>query len=209
MEIRINRKTCSSNSHFPFINQWNEEKTKMTCTIYAPFISLDYNSNVSNKIGETEEKIENVLNEIIDEQINKWLLNLKHWWKWSDWVEAIENKFNANIIVLNRWKDRSFIKSLLNKWIALTIWIKVDIDYLLDGRDDGKLNDNWKQYTDDKTFGHFTTLVGSNDDVVKFDGKYAIIDSYAFSSKWEWIYSFDDIDWFLDNIAMSTIYLLW
>jgi len=213
MKIRINRKFCDSNPHFPIINQGNEDKTKMCCTIYAPFISLNWNSNIISKLWlQTEEEVELILDKTIDKQVDLWLLSLTKWWYWSDWIKAIERDFKANVIELNKWQDKELIKELLSKWLALTFWINVDIDFITDSAD-WELDWNWHNYIDDdKKYWHFTTIVWANPDVINFEWwyKYAIVDSYAWNKKGrDWVYKFNDIDWFLDFISMKTIYLIW
>jgi hypothetical protein len=150
-----------------------------------------------------------VLEKTINKQIELNKLSLTKGWKGADWVRAIARDFWANYIVLNKWQDRQLIKDLLAKWFALTIGIKLDIDYVLDGRD-GILNETWKKYVDGKTYWHFTTIIWSNDDVVKLEWwyKYAVLDSYAYRKKWEWLYKFNDIDWLLDYIVFPTVYLI-
>jgi len=180
----------------------------MYCTLYAPFITLDYNSNISNKYWETEFKIENIIKEIANKQIAKWLLSRLQWWLGIEWVKAITKYFKWNYISLNKNRDRELIKRILNTGWALTTWIDVDIDYFIDSAD-WILDEKWATYRDSKhKVGHFTTIAGSNDNVVKFDKKYSVIDSYAFMKKRQWIYSFNDIDWFLDNLSLPTLYYI-
>jgi len=209
MKIKINRKVCSNNPHFPIINQWNEKETRNFCTIYAPYITWYWNSWI--KLWDTEEKVEKEIKRIANIQIQKWLLSRTKWGKWSDWVWAWEREYNVNVLILNKWQDRQLIKDLLSKWIALTTWIKIDIDFLIDSKD-WILDWTWNKYNDGKkTIWHFTTIAGSNPDVVIFKWyKYSFIDSYAFNKKGrEWLYNFNDIDWFLDHVAMSTLYYIW
>jgi len=209
MKLKINRKTCSSNPHFPIINQGNEKDTRMFCSIYAPYITWHYNSGIS--LWDTEQEVEKEIKRIAQQQIDKWLLSKTKGWKWSDWVEAWEREYKVNVAIMNKWEDRQLIKDLLSKWVALTIWIKADIDYIIDSKD-WVFDWEWNKMIDWKTFWHFTTIVWTNPDVVNFEWwyKYAIIDSYAFKKDGnEWVYKFNDLDWFLDFIAYKTIYLIW
>jgi len=209
MKIKINRKTCSNTPHFPVVNQWNQKDTRMFCTIYAPYITWRYNSWIY--LWDTEEQVEKEIKRIAKQQIDKWLLSETKWWKWSDWVWAWEREYKVNVLILNKWKDRQLIKDLLSKWIALTTWIKIDIDFVLDSKD-WELDWTWNKYSDwTRTIWHFTTIAWANPDVVNIKWyKYMFVDSYAFNKKGrEWLYKFNDIDWFLDYTAMSTLYYIW
>ena len=208
MKIRINRKVCSNNPHFPVVNQGNEKETRMFCTIYAPYITWYWNSWKS--LWDTEEEIEIEIKRIANIQTQKWLLSKKTGWKWIDWVNALEREHNVNVIELNKYTDRNTIKQILSKWWALTIWIKVSKAFFKDSAD-GKLEDRWADYKQNTRYWHFTTIVWANPDVINFEWwyKYAFLDSYAWNKKWrDWVYKFNNLDWLLDSIAMRTLYFI-
>lgn len=191
------------NPHCKFhnLNQWDEELTKMYCTIYAPAINLKYNCDIAL----TEEDIKYIANK----QVQKNLLSHKKGGRGSDWVKAVYDfvKENAsergwkvpNLVTLSP-SDTTLLKSFINRGYAVTIWIKVSKNFYLDVADDRELND-FEDYLN--YFGwiwHFTNIAKW----IKNNPHDMIIDSY-FDRKWS-IYKVD-IDKVLAKIAMRTKYV--
>jgi len=113
--IIFNKKVCDTKPHFPFINQWNEKETRMYCTLYAPFIALDYNSNISNKLWEKEKDIEKIIKKLANKEKKEWILSSK-WATGKSWVLTIANHFKANVIELHKDYDSNSNQRLLGNY---------------------------------------------------------------------------------------------
>ena len=194
------------------INQWDQVNQKYSCTIMAPINAIKYNTWI--KLTEVDADI------IINEQIRKWLLDPTSWWRWSDWIVAVNNYLEKNLkkrVKVAHIKSDNFkkINEYLDLWYMITISIKVDWDFIKDVKDWKIDEKDYIKYKDEKTYWHFTNIFKWKwrfcewcEKLEDYD-RIWIYDSYAFNSKGrEWIYwdlSLEE----LEKISQKYFYLLY
>jgi len=186
---------------FSAVNQWDDKKSRMYCTIYAPFINAKYNTGIQF----TEEDIYKVA----DKQISKWLLSETKWGKLSDWVDAVIEyleekhwkKFNLTIS-----KDDTEAQDWLSRGFAVEIGIKVNKEWFPD-MSDGKI-DKFQDYINYKgNIWHATNIcrwIGRGDKNASDYWNEWFLTSYVNKKSF-----FDaDIKEVLEDIEMNTKYII-
>ena len=186
---------------FHDVNQWDEEITKMMCTIYFGFINAKYNWIIKSF---TEDDIK----EVAKSQHEKWLFDYKKWGYLSHWIKAVyewlnENWYSCN---LSRTKDDIKVIDWLERWYSVWLWIKVDAAKFYQDKQDGKLDkDNYEDYKWND--GHATNLIIWTSRWTfssSSDWKEMFLDSYfTKSSTYEC-----DINEVLEDIDMTTKYII-
>ncbi len=186
---------------FSAVNQWDDEKSRMYCTIYAPFINAKYNCWIQF----TEQDIY----EVAYRQIQKWLLSESNWGKISDWVYAVLEyleekhwrKFNLTIS-----KSDTEVQDWLSRWFAVEIGIKVNSQWFPDLQD-GKI-DRFQDYVNYRwDIGHATTIyrwIGRWDELASDYWREGFLTSYVTTKC-----TFEaDIKEVLEDIEMNTKYII-
>jgi len=195
------RKKLNKACFFHDVNQWDEEMTRMMCTIYFWFINAKYNWVIP-------EFTEDDIKEVAKTQHDKWLFSYENWGKLSDWIFAVYDRLNEKWYDCDiEWtKNDTEAKNRLKRWYAVWLGINVDASIFYQDKLDWKLDaTNYQDYKWDD--GHATNIIIWTSRWTfssESDWKEMFLDSYfTKSSTYEC-----NIDEVLQNVDMATKYII-
>ena len=185
---------------FHDVNQWDDQLTRMMCTLYFVFINAKYN-------GVIKSFTEDDINIVANRQASIGKFDYEEWGDLSDGIEAVVEYIKTDMwIECSLWifKQDAELKDWLDRWFAVWLWIKVNSTFYND-KLDGKLD--MKDYQAYKgNTGHATNILKYNCrglECSDMDKEY-FLDSYFSKSS---IYECN-IKEVLEDIAMPTKYII-
>lgn len=186
--------------NFLQVNQSENTKHKMACTIYSSAINLYWNTWI--RLSQTD------IDFIVDDSIKKWILDIKKWWGLEDNfmnVYSFVKKTHPELKykIFNKY-DNQF-PSLLNKGYMIRGWISVNKVYTYDSEDDWIIQnqDYLKMKGTIKHATNFLKWIKPSQDL----NKHLIWDSYF----WKKAYNLYEVNLrnMKDTIMMQNLYLFY
>ena len=150
------------------------KKYKMCCSIFAPNINLNYNTNRTTSLV--------IVDKQVDIAVSEWTLDLVRGWAYAKNFDIVARMNLANSLKFK--KTDAVFSELLEKWYAIQCYFYANKAFTDTIKDDWVIEfEDWEQY-EGRSYAHTWNIYSIND-VSIWKRRYFIQDSVFVQVDWK------------------------